>query len=160
HPGSLATITVTPNPDTLIVFGTQLFTAVGRDSAGIEVAVTPIWSVEGSAGSINSSGVFTAGSSAGTATVRATSGSISGTATVVVTAGPLATIVVSPDNQTIATAGTLQFSAVGKDAAGNTVTMPPVWSIASGGGTITISGLFTAGASPGTSVVRATSGSI
>jgi hypothetical protein len=73
--------------------------------------------------------------------------------------GTLASIAVSPNEETIATSSTLQFSAVGKDAGGNTVTFTPTWS-ASGGGTIDGSGLFTAGASAGTSTIRASQGDV
>lgn len=85
--GVLATITVTPNPDTLATSATQQFTAVGRDAGNNIVLITPVWSVTASGGSINASGLFTAGGVAGTFTntVRATSGSIFGSATVVVT---------------------------------------------------------------------------
>jgi len=86
--GVLATITVTPNPDTLLQGATQQFTAVGRDAGNNIVAITPVWSVVASGGSINAGGLFTAGGVDGTYlnTVRATSGSIFGSATVVVDA--------------------------------------------------------------------------
>jgi hypothetical protein len=85
--GALATITVTPNPATVVVTGTRQFVATGRDGDGNVVAITPTWSVVASGGDINSSGNFTAGSVTGTFTntVRATSGAISGYATVIVT---------------------------------------------------------------------------
>ena len=85
--GSLATITVTPNPDTLAASGTQQFTAVGKDAGNNVLAISPVWSVVASGGSINGTGLFTAGAAAGTFTntVQATSGGISGQATVVVT---------------------------------------------------------------------------
>jgi hypothetical protein len=67
--------------------------------------------------------------------------------------------VVSPNNETIATSSTLRFSAVGKDAAGNTIPFTPTWSV-TGGGTIDGSGLFTAGSSAGTSTIRATQGNV
>jgi len=161
--GALATIDVAPDRVSVAVAGTQQFVAVGKDAQGNMVAITPTWSVSsGSVGTITNSGLFTAGAAPGTSTVKATSGSVSGTATVTVTGAPvptIATIAVSPDNQTIATTGTLQFSAVAKDAAGNTVPFTPTWSV-SGGGTIDGAGLFTAGASAGTSTIRATQGGV
>jgi len=42
--GPLASITVTPSPVTLVVGATQQFVAVGKDSAGNVVALTPTWS--------------------------------------------------------------------------------------------------------------------
>ncbi|HEY0035290.1 MAG TPA: hypothetical protein VGB66_01320, partial [Longimicrobium sp.] len=41
--GPLATITVTPDPATLVVGAQQQFTAVGRDASGNVVAITPVW---------------------------------------------------------------------------------------------------------------------
>ncbi len=89
--GALATITVTPNPDTLEVNTASTFTAVGRDAGNNVVPITPVWSVTNGGGTINASGQFTAGGVDGTFTntVRATSGAIFGTATVVVTAVPV-----------------------------------------------------------------------
>lgn len=87
--GSLATITVLPDPTSLGVSATRQFNAVGRDAAGGVIAITPVWSVEAGGGTINSgSGLFTAGAVTGTFvnTVRATSGGIFGDATVTVTA--------------------------------------------------------------------------
>ncbi|MBA2688449.1 MAG: DUF3494 domain-containing protein [Gemmatimonadaceae bacterium] len=172
--GPLATITVTPNPVTLGSGTQQTFTAVGRDAAGNIVPVTPVWSVVNGGGTINAaSGVFTAGSTAGTFdnTVRATSGSIFGSATVTVTviappppAPPaLATITVTPNPATVQVNGTQQFTAVGRDGSGNIIAITPVWSIVNGGGTInSATGAFTAGPTAGTftNTVRATSGSI
>ena len=160
--GVLATIAVTPNPASIAVLGTQQFAAVGKDAQGNTVSFTPVWTVASGGGTITGAGVFTAGAASGTTTVKAASGSVSGTATVTVTsapAAPVATIVVSPKNETILTSSSLKFSAVGKDAAGNTVTITPTWSV-TGGGTIDASGLFTAGASAGTSTVRAAQGSV
>jgi alpha-tubulin suppressor-like RCC1 family protein len=149
---ALATITVAPNPVTLAAGGTQQFTATGKDSGGTLVAIAPTWSVTAGGGAIDSSGRFTAGGVPGTFvnTVQATSGSISGRATVIVASGgALATITVTPNLVTLAVNGTLQFTAVGKDAAGNIVAISPTWSADSGAGTISSSGLFTAGTVPG-----------
>jgi hypothetical protein len=166
-PGAAASITVTPNPATLPISTTQQFTAVVKDANGNVVASTPVWSVVNpTAGTINSStGLFTAGTTPGTYTntVVATSGSLSGTATVIVTAGALATITVTPNPVTLQVNTTQQFTAVGRDAAGNVVPITPVWTVTNGGGAInSASGLFTAGGTAGTfpNTVRATSGSI
>ena len=164
--GPLLTITVTPNP-TLVIGGTQQFTAVGRDASGNVVAITPVWSTVNPPGSINATGFFTAGNTIGTFanTVRATQGTIFGTATVIVIAGPLFTITVTPNPDTLVIGGTQQFTAVGKDAGLNVVPIPPplVWSVVNSGGSIVAAtGLFTAGGATGTfaNTVRATSGAI
>ena len=162
--GPLASITVTPNPDTLAINGTQLFTAVGRDVAGNVVVITPTWSVVASGGTITTAGSFTAGTVPGTFlnTVKATSGTLSGTADVVVTPGPLASITVTPTPVTLAINGTQQFTAVGKDSSGNVVAITPVWSAVSGGTIITGTGLFTAGTVPATfnNTVKAAVGTV
>ncbi|MEO8909252.1 MAG: ice-binding family protein [Gemmatimonadaceae bacterium] len=165
-PGPLATITVTPNPGTMAVNATQQYTAVGKDANGNVVAITPAWSVVAGGGTINAaSGLFTAGGTPGTYTntVKATSGTLSGTATAIVTPGPLATITVTPNPANVPVNATQQFTAVGKDAAGNVVAITPVWTVVNGGGAINSgSGLFTAGGTAGSfpNTVVATSGSI
>jgi hypothetical protein len=163
--GTLTTITVTPNPDTTQVLTTQQFVAVGRDAGNNIVPITPTWTVTNSGGAINSgTGMFTAGSLPGTFanTVRATNGAVFGTATVVVTAGPLATITVTPNPDTLDMGDSTQFTAVGRDASNNILPITPVWSVVAGGGTIGLTGRFTAGGVANTFVntVRATSGAI
>jgi hypothetical protein len=162
--GPLATITVTPDPAGLGVGGTQQFTALGRDASGNVVAITPTWSVVTGGGTVNGSGLFTAGTVPGSFanTVVATSGALSGSATVVVSAGPLATLTVTPNPVSLAVATGQQFAATGADAFGNVVAITPTWSVVAGGGTISGAGLFTAGTVPGTfaNTVQATSGSI
>jgi hypothetical protein len=162
--GALATIDVTPNPRALPINGTQQYTAVGKDAAGNVVAISPTWSVVASGGAISGAGLFTAGTVPGTFanTVKAMSGSVSGTASVTVIVGSLATIEVTPTPVTVAINGAQQFTAVGKDAGGNVVTITPIWSVVAGGGAITGAGLFTAGTVSGTfaNTVQATSGSI
>jgi hypothetical protein len=165
-PGALASITVTPNPGTMPINGTQQYVAVGKDANGNVVAITPVWSVAAGGGTINAStGLFTAGTTPGTYTntVVATSGSLSGSATAIVTGGALATITVTPNPVTLQINTTQQFTAVGRDASGNVVPITPVWTVTNGGGAInSASGLFTAGGTAGSfpNTVRATSGSI
>jgi hypothetical protein len=152
-PGPLASITVTPNPDTLAVGLSQQFTATGVDASGNVVVLTPVWSVVAGGGTIGNAGLFVAGTTLGTftKTVTATSGGLSGTATVVVTAGPLATITVTPNPISLVISTTQQFTAVGKDVGGNVVAIVPTWSVVAGGGTINLTtGLFTAGVTTGT----------
>jgi hypothetical protein len=162
----LATISVTPNLASPIIGATQQFSAVGRDTSGNVVSITPVWSVVAGGGSIDaSSGLFTAGTTAGTFanTVRATSGTISGRATVDVLAGPLATITIAPNPASLVIGTAQQFTAVGEDAGNNVVSITPVWSVVAGGGNIDAStGLFTAGTTAGTftNTVSATVGTI
>src|SRR2546423_12706893 len=56
-PGTLASITVTPNP-TLAINTTQQFTAVGKDAEGALIAISPVWSVVAGGGAINKTRIF------------------------------------------------------------------------------------------------------
>jgi hypothetical protein len=164
--GPLATITVTPNPASLVIGSTQQFTAVGKDASGNVLPITPSWSVVANGGSINpTSGLFTAGNTSGTYanTVRASVGTLAGLASVNVTSGPLATITVTPNPSNLQANGTQQFTAVGQDAGGNILAITPAWSVVNGGGSINGStGFFTAGSTAGTfgNTVKATSGTV
>lgn len=163
-PGTLAAISVSPDPQTLAINGTQQFVAVGTDASGANVAISPVWSVVAGGGTISTSGLFTAGTTPQSYpnTVVATSGALSDAATVIVITGPLATITVTPNPQSLQTNATQQFVAVGRDAAGNAVPLTPVWSVVNGGGAINATGLFTAGGTTGTfaNTVRAASGTL
>jgi hypothetical protein len=163
--GTLATITLTPNPVSLLANTTQPFVATGRDAQGNVVAITPTWSIEAGGGTISTSGVFTSGTVSGTYpnTVKASSGGISGSVSVTVASGVLATISITPNpSLAMAIGSTQQFDVVGKDTDGNVVSIAPIWSVEAGGGTISSSGLFTAGTNDGTfnNTVKASSGSI
>ncbi|TVP46316.1 MAG: DUF3494 domain-containing protein [Gemmatimonadales bacterium] len=166
RPGPSVSLAVSPNPHAMPANGVQQFTAMAMDASGNTSPVTATWTVVNGGGAINSaSGVFTAGTAAGTftGTVRAASGSLSGTATVTVIGAPAVTITVTPNPVTLGTRGTQQFNATAVDALGNAVAISPVWSVVHGGGSINASsGMFTAGDSTGTFVntVRATSGSL
>jgi hypothetical protein len=164
-PPVLTTITVSPSSASVQTGGTKQFTATGLDQFGNPMSPQPTftWSVSGG-GSINSSGLFTAGSTAGGPfTVTASSGSVNGTASVTVTAPPvLTTITVSPSSASVPTGGTKQFTATGFDQFGTPTSPQPTftWSV-SGGGTISASGLFTAGGTAGGPfTVTAASGSV
>jgi hypothetical protein len=152
-PGSLASITVSPSSDTLAIGGHKTFTAVGYDDYDNVVPITPQWLVVSGGGSIDSSGVFTADTVAGTfaQTVLARQGSgcgaINGRATVTVLPGALTTVTISPSNPSVFAGTTQQFTAAGTDSYGNAVEITPTWLvIGPGGGTIDgNSGLYTAG---------------
>ncbi|HEY5491878.1 MAG TPA: hypothetical protein VIK25_11870, partial [Gemmatimonadaceae bacterium] len=161
-PGTLTRISV--SDETLVAGATRQMVAVGYDADDRVMSITPTWSVVASGGTIASSGVFTAGSVTGLfpSTVVASVGTISGRASITVIPGPLATITVVPTPVTLAVLGTQQFIAVGKDASGNIVTFTPTWSVVAGGGAITQTGIFTAGATAGTfpNTVQASNGTI
>lgn len=132
--GTGSSVTISPSTVTLGVNATKQFTA--------NVPVT--WSATGD-GTINSSGLFTAGSTAGSATVTgtATDGSgATGTANVTVTNGTVVTV--SPSTATTQVGATQQFSA------NTSVT----WTASCGA--INSSGLFTAPSTTGTCTITAT----
>ena len=78
------------------------------------------------------------------------------------TTGPrtLATITLSPNPVTLAPGATQQFTATGKDGAGNVLAINPTWTVSAGGGSIDANGLLTAGNTTGSFTVTATNGNI
>jgi hypothetical protein len=165
-PPVLTSITVAPASASVQTGGTQQFTATGLDQFGQPLNPQPTftWSVSGG-GTINASGLFTAGATAGGPfTVNAASGGVTpGTASVTVTSPPVLTsITVAPSSASVQTGGTQQFNATGLDQFGQPMSPQPTftWSV-NGGGTISASGLFTAGATAGGPfTVSAASGSV
>jgi ice-binding like protein len=111
-PNSLASIAVSPDPQTLAPGATVQLTATGTDEAGNPMPITPAWSVVNSGGSVDaSSGLFTAGSTTGTfaKSVKASSGGKSGAATIIVAADASAPIA---DLRTAAVNGIMAGTAV------------------------------------------------
>ena len=85
---TLTSISVSPASASVVAGGTQQFTATAKDQLGNPMVPQPsfTWTASGG-GTINSSGLFSAGSTAGGPyTVTASSGGVSGTASVTVTA--------------------------------------------------------------------------
>jgi len=85
--GELAQVVVTPSEVTLAPNGAQQFAAAGYDAYGNEVDITPTWSVaDPAAGTIDATGLFTAGTAVGVYpdAVVATADGITGTADVTV----------------------------------------------------------------------------
>jgi hypothetical protein len=80
----------------------------------------------------------------------------------VVVSQTLTSLVVSPATVTIDAGTTKQFTASAKDQFAVAMTNQPAftWSVASGGGTISVAGLFTAPTTAGTSTIRATAGTV
>jgi hypothetical protein len=171
EPGLTASISISPTSVTLAPGGTQQFTVVAKNANGDILAIPdPIWAVTAGGGTITSTGLFTAGTTAGTFTntVSVTCNGVTATATVIVTPGALATITVTPNPGTMPINTSLTYTAVGKDANGNVISpFAPTWSVTAGGGTVPagatgLTVVFTAGGAVGTfaNTVRATSGTI
>jgi uncharacterized protein (TIGR03382 family) len=151
-PGPLASIAVTPASPAVQVTQTQTFTATGKDAFSNTVPVTVSWSAADGGTIDGMSGLFTAGTLAGTFTgvVSATGGGKTGTASVIVTPGAPVALSVSPMMATVPGGGMQQFTASAADTYGNGVHVDPQWSVVAGGGTIDpLSGLFTAAMTAG-----------
>lgn len=89
-PATIASIGVTPASASIVVGGSQLYTAAALDAQGNPVAGASItWSIADASpvATVGTTGLVT-GAQAGTATVVATSGGVTGRATVTVTAAP------------------------------------------------------------------------
>ena len=130
-------LAISPQSVTLAEGGSQTFMATVTGTAS--TAVT--WSATG--GSINSSGSYIAPATAGTYTVTATSNAntaVSVSATVTVTAPVGVAISLTPKTATVNEGGTRQFTATVTGSSNAGVN----WSLLSGHGTISSSGLFTA----------------
>jgi len=136
--GTLASIVVTPPSATIAADQTQQYTATGYDARGNVVPITPAWTA--TMGTIDTTGLYSP-TLVGTWIVTATDGVVSGTATVTVTPGALGSIVVTPASATITADDTQQYTATGYDAKGNTVPIAPTW--ATGGGSVSATGLYT-----------------
>lgn len=133
-------VVITPNAITLAVNNTTTFTASGGSGSYS-------YSMASGSGSIlGTTGNYTAPALAGTAVVRVVDGG-GMYADAIITINDA--LVISPSSQSLGLNATQVFSTTGG-------VLPITFSVASGFGTVDSSGLFTAGSSPGTSVVRAT----
>jgi len=114
------TFTGSPASASVATSGTQQFTASGKDQFGRAMTATYSWTVSGG-GTINTTGLFTAGTTAGGPyTVTATSGSKSGTASVTVTstsAAPTVATAAAASPSTV-TGTTSALSVLGADDGG------------------------------------------
>lgn len=165
--GALTSLALAPATVTLAAGGTQTFVPTGKDADGNTVAIVPQFDVVSGGGSINAStGVFTAGTTAGTYpnTIRCTAGGLIAYASVVVSAGAAVALQVTPSPVYAATGDTVQMACVGIDANGNQVPVTPTWSVLNpSAGTINAAtGLLTCGAVAGSyaASVEATVGAL
>ena len=152
-------VSVSPSSANLAIGAIQTFTASVSNSTN--QAVT--WSVDGAgSGSIDAAGTYTAPSTAGTFTVRATSAADpakSGTASVNVTTNPAIAITLNPTAPSVAVGGALLFSVTVTGSTNQNAT----WTVIPGSATGSIptgpttTATFTAGPAAGSCQVRATS---
>ena len=115
------------------------------------------WNIKDpNAGSITSSGVLTAGDVAGefghAIEAYVTDSGLTATSSVTIIPAPLTQVVIGPNPAAIGIQITQQFVALGADQFGNRIAdMSFGWSVQRGGGSISRTGLFTAGTDSGTS---------
>lgn len=154
-PPTLSAVILTPPSASLEFTRTQQFSAVGQLSDGSTTSIPITWTATG--GTVNSSGLYTAGSTAGT--FRVIAGSANGladTSSITVTAPTITGITLTPATVSLQSGQTQQFSVSATLSNGGTQTNPAVTWTATGGA-VNSSGLYTAGATAGSFVVIATS---
>ncbi len=158
---TLKTILVSPSVGRVVPRKTIQFSAKGLDAYRNEISgLNFSWKIVHGGGTIDPTGLVTAGSKKGTFTntVQATSKGISGYATLIVgTSTPtVARVVISPAKATLKPGAKQVFRASAKDSNGKTVSGQSfTWKVLKGGGTLVVSGglhtqaTFTAGSKPG-----------
>jgi hypothetical protein len=170
RPPFLKSIHVSPRSVTLAAGEAQKFLVIGRLLSDWPVPVGVTWTVTGG-GSVDAGGTYVAGDTAGTYQVIATHTSltIADTATVTITAPPLPApppppppvdsppapvppalkrLVLTPISVTLATSTTRQFVVYGRTVAGDSIDLNVEFTAT--GGTVTPTGLYSAGATAGT----------
>jgi hypothetical protein len=96
-----------------------------------------------------------------TATITDAEGRTTTTQTTFGVQQKLSGLTIVPDSPTVGENGQLQFTVIATDQLGNVMTSPAVaWSIVSGSGTISSTGLYTAPTLPATATIEATVGSL
>ncbi|HEY2155210.1 MAG TPA: cellulose binding domain-containing protein, partial [Isosphaeraceae bacterium] len=163
--------TATPSP----VTGTTTALAVAATDPAGSSSLTYTWATVGtppapvafSANGTNAAHATTATfARAGIYTFQVTAadpgGLIASSSVTVIVNQSLTSIVLSPAKASVTTGGTQQFTATADDQFGQALASQPAfaWSVASGGGTIGATGLYTAPSAAGTATVKAATGSL
>jgi len=119
QPVPVATVTVSPGIQTLVIGATATLTAALADAAGKPITCRPITWVSNrpAVATVTAAGIVTA-ISEGVAQIDASSGGTYGTANIVVTRTPVARIDVTPATLSLANGETGVLSATAKDANG------------------------------------------
>ena len=152
----IVSVSISPSATTLHTGGSQTFLATATRQDGSTLTPSVTWTATG--GTISSTGLFTAGNSAGNFRVIATEpgSALSDTSAVALstTAPTLQAVVLSPASASAVTGGTQQFGVTGQWSDGSTTA--PAVTYSATGGTITAGGLYTAGSTAGSFRVIAT----
>lgn len=160
--GVITSISITPVAVNITADQTQQYVATASDADGntwdISSAVT--WSENDPAGTINGSGLYSAGA-VGTWTITAVSGTVSGNTTATITHGQAVRITITPDPATAVTGSTVTYTAGAADVDGNSwnVTSTTSFNITNGAGGSWNNNVYTS-ANTGTWIVTGTYGSL
>ncbi len=154
-------------PDSARIFaGESLqFKALGydKDSNYIMLSPDPLWTVSSPNAAVNTTGLFTSDSAGQYIITAASSNTLFGKAIVNVLSVPVLTrIEIKPDTLTIPVGASQQFTAKGFDQYDTQVPLTDTvfWSVTGSNNTISTNGLLTAGNTPGTYIITATSGGV
>ncbi|OLC29732.1 MAG: hypothetical protein AUH31_06195 [Armatimonadetes bacterium 13_1_40CM_64_14] len=155
NPSPTVQIVVSPESVALDPQQTQQFRAFGRTAAGDSVSAPVTWSA--STGTVTQSGMYTADTSASDVVVTASFTDAPLTGTARVKKRRLVQVLISPTTVTLPGGGAQQFRAYGRKNTGDSVAVNVTY--AATGGTITPTGMYTAGQSSGSfRVIAAQSG--
>jgi len=152
---TLVALDLTPSSATVGAGLQQQFTVMGVQSDGAEVPIGVTWTATG--GTIDAGGLYTAGNTAGTYKVIAkhVTTSLADTAVVTVPPATLTAITMTPTSVSLGPGQGQQFSVEGRLSDGTiTLTVPVAYTAT--GGSISVSGYYTAGSTGGTYRVIAT----
>ncbi|HKK21274.1 MAG TPA: right-handed parallel beta-helix repeat-containing protein, partial [candidate division Zixibacteria bacterium] len=146
--GVLTQLIITPTIDTLSADSTYQFSVTALDSAGLPANPgSLVWSTTFASGTISPTGLFTPDLVGdGTVMVKSSISAIKDTSIVMhVAAGAISSFAISPNSDTVSADSAVQFTALGSDANGNSVTDfgTLTWSVLNNIGTIDATGLFT-----------------
>jgi uncharacterized protein YjdB len=160
-PQAVASVTISPNADTIVVGRRVTFRATPLDANGLPLTLTgrsvtwvssdPVVATVSSAGEV-------VGQAAGSAKIRASIDGISAEASIVVNPISVASVTIAPANPTLSVGQTLGMTAIVRDAAGNILSGRAVSWTAPANGIVTVDsdGTVTAVAS-GSETITATS---
>lgn len=157
QPGPLARVEVSPKEITVQVQETAKLGVSAFDSFGNEISdVLLSWNTIGPVGSIDDSGLFAAGTQAGSykglVNVTAIFGEKNRQASydVTINPGPLSTVALEPNEVSLDIGATQSFTVQVTDQFGNAITDALVsWSVLAGAGTLDDNQVFTAGTKAG-----------
>lgn len=163
-PPTLTSITLTPTNASIPAGGTEQFTATGTYSDGSmqNLTNTATWSSSASGVATISAAGVAKGVGVGSSTITATLGSVTGSTTLSVGAATLASIAVTPANESIPAGSPLQFDALGTYSDGSTqdLTLAAAWNSSSTGVATITSGGLAMGVAAGNSTISAKVGSV